>query len=97
MKTKASIASLALALVLTACASPETSADTELSSRVLDSINSHADLRSDRLRVEARDRVVYLNGMADTWCEYYDAEEVARAVPGVKRVVNKIAVENRYG
>lgn len=97
MKIKIVAASAVLAIVLASCSIAETSADAQLSSQVLRSINSHVDLRTDRLRVQTSDRVVYLNGMTDTWREYYEAEEVARAVPGVLRVVNKISVENRYG
>lgn len=97
MRIQALAASSALALLLAACVSIETSADTQLSSQVLRNINSHADLQTDRLRVQASDHVIYLNGMADTWREYYEAEEIARAVPGVLRVVNKIEVNNRYG
>ena len=103
MRIKALMASSVLALLLAACSSSEVcgpqncGADDQLSSAVLHSINSHLDLKTDLLRVQARDQVVYLNGTTDTWREYYEAEEVARAVPGVARVVNKIAVDNRYG
>lgn len=97
MRIQALAASSVLALLLAACISPETSADAQLSSRVLHDINSHVDLLTDHLRVQASDHIIYLNGMTDTWREYYEAEEVARAVPGVLRVVNKISVENRYG
>lgn len=91
------MASSTLALLLTACVSIDSSADLKLASQVLQSINAHNDLRTDRLHVQTSDGVVFLNGMADSWREYYEAEEIARAVPGVRQVVNKIAVENRYG
>lgn len=51
----------------------------------------------DLLRVQVSNHVVYLNGIVDTWVEYYDAETAARAVPGVVRVVNKLAISNQYG
>lgn len=97
------LASAVLAMTLTACASFNTcdgqncSGDDKLSSLVLQQINSHPALETDRLRVQTANGVVYLNGITDTWVEYYEAEEVARAVPGVLKVVNKIAVNNRYG
>jgi osmotically-inducible protein OsmY len=103
MKIKTLAASSALALALAACSSPEAcgpqncSADEQLSVQVQRSINAHPALQTDLLRVQVSDHIVYLNGIADTWLEYYEAEEVARAVPGVLRVVNKIAVNNRYG
>jgi len=36
------------------------------------------------------DHVVYLNGQVNTYLERATAESVARAVPGVTRVVNSI-------
>jgi osmotically-inducible protein OsmY len=102
MKIKALVAGSVLAMALTACSSPETcgpqncSADAQLSSQVLHTLNTYPALQVDLLRVQAMDRVVYLNGGVDTVGEYYEAQEVARAVPGVLRVVNKIEVRNRY-
>jgi osmotically-inducible protein OsmY len=96
MKKALSLASAVLAITVTACvtSSPE---DMKLSSAVEDSINQHPALRTDLLRVQAADHVVYLNGSADTWIEYYDAEAIAAAVPGVRKVVNKIEVKVPYG
>ena len=95
MKKQLLLASVFLAATVTACASPS-SEDMKLSSDVERSINKDPALRADLLRVQAADHVVYLNGTTDTWVEYYNAEKVALAVPGVKRVVNKLDVDNRY-
>jgi osmotically-inducible protein OsmY len=92
MSMQLSLASLVLAATVAACAAPS-SEDMKLSSDVERSINTHPALQADLLRAQAVDHVVYLSGSADTWLEYYDAEEAARTVPGVLRVVNKIEVK----
>jgi osmotically-inducible protein OsmY len=97
------LASVFLVTMLAACASPDVcgqqncSEDLRLSSLVRQQLYSHPALEVDLLWVQTADRVVYLNGAADSWLEYYDAEEIARAVPGVLRVVNKIEVKSPYG
>ena len=96
MMKSLSLASLVLAASVVACVDPS-SEDIKLSSDVQHAIDAHPALQTDLLRVQASNGVVYLNGLVDTWVEYYDAESVARAVPGVARVVNKLAVDNRYG
>jgi osmotically-inducible protein OsmY len=45
------------------------------------------------IRVETTDHVVYLYGEVDTELERSTAESVARAVPGVTRVVDSISFE----
>lgn len=92
MKKPLCLASLSLAAFLAACAtaSPQ---DAKLSSDVEASLNSHPALQADLLRVQVADHVAYLNGVADTWLEYHEAEQVALAVPGVTRVVNKITIK----
>lgn len=96
MNKALSLASLVLAVSVAACAAADPK-DTKLSSDVERSINSHPALLADVLHVQAANHVVYLNGAADSWVEYYEAEEAARAVPGVLRVVNKIEVKAPYG
>ena len=92
MKKQLLLASFVLAASVAACATP-TSEDKQLSSDVQRSINSHSALQTDLLRVQAANHVVYLSGGTDTWVERYDAEELARAVPGVSSVVNNIEVK----
>lgn len=95
MKKQLYLASLVLAATVTACAAPS-SEDMKLSSDVQRSIDSYPALQADLLRVQAADHVIYLNGTTDTWLEYYKAETVALAVPGVTRVVNKLDINNHY-
>ena len=96
MKKTLSLASLVLAATVTACAAPS-SEDLKLSSAVQQSINAHPALQVDLLRVTTADKIVYLNGATDNWLEYYEAENAARAVPGVLRVVNKLEVKGGRG
>ena len=96
MKKSLSLASLVLAASVAACATTDPQ-DTKLSSDVERSINSHPALLADLLHVQAANHVVYLNGAADSWLEYYEAEDAARVVPGVLRIVNKIEVKSPYG
>ena len=44
------------------------------------------------IRVQSMDHVVYLYGQVDTDLERFMAESVARAVPGVTRVVDSISL-----
>jgi len=44
------------------------------------------------LRVQTRNRVVYLYGLVDTDLERQLAESVAHAAPGVAKVVNSIGI-----
>ena len=101
MRIQTLLASSVLAAALASCSSPQTcgqncSADDQLSLQVLRTINSNPALLADLLRVQVSDHVVYLNGSTDTRLEYVEAEEAARSVSGVLRVVNKIEVRNRY-
>lgn len=91
MKKILLLASLLLAASVAACAATDQQ-DLKLSSDVEHSINSHPALKADILHVQADNRIVYLSGSTDTWVEYYEAEDAARAVPGVLRVVNKLEV-----
>jgi len=47
------------------------------------------------IRVQTRDRVVYLNGQVDGGLGKRSAEEVVRQVPGVEQVANNIDVEHK--
>lgn len=96
MKKTLSLASAMLAATVAACAAPSAE-DMKLSSEVERSINTHPALLADLLRVRTADNVVYLNGSTDNWMEYYEAENAARAVPGVIRVVNKLEVKGGRG
>jgi len=97
------LASVCLVAILAACAAPgvcgrqNCDEDLKLSSLVKKQLDSHPALVTDLLSVQTTDRIVYLNGAADSWLEYYEAEEIARAVPGVLKVINKIEVKSPYG
>ena len=43
--------------------------------------------------VSTRNHVVYLSGLVYAPVEVYEAESIARQVPGVARVVNNLAIE----
>lgn len=95
METKLTAASLILVAALAACATPNKE-DMKLSSDVQRSLDADPALQADLLHVQAADHVIYLSGKTDSWLEYYNAEKVALAVPGVTRVVNKLDINNRY-
>ena len=96
MKKELTMASIALAAILESCAMPN-SDDMKLSSQIERKLQSDSALGPDILRVQATDRVVYLNGCVDNWAEYYKAEAVARSVPGVAGVVNDLALRGTRG
>jgi hypothetical protein len=68
--------------------------DEKLVEAVTANIHSHSALLTDHLRVQSEDGVVYVYGLVSTNVELVDVEEVAKATPGVKRVVNMCAVDN---
>jgi osmotically-inducible protein OsmY len=85
-----------LALALSGCAYDAecVTADCKLAADVLAHLNQDNSLKTDHLRVSSQDHVVYLDGIVDTQREYFSAEEIARQVPLVERVVNNIGVMN---
>jgi osmotically-inducible protein OsmY len=86
--------------VLAGCAAEESckdhpcTPDQTLVEAVTANIHSHAALLADHLRVQSEDGTVYLYGLVATNVELVEVEEVAKATPGVKRVVNMCAIEN---
>jgi osmotically-inducible protein OsmY len=65
--------------------------DRELTADVWSAYAPYPELRPPNvLHVQTLDRVVYLSGEVNTNFERLTAEEVARRVPGVARVVNSI-------
>jgi osmotically-inducible protein OsmY len=69
--------------------------DSDLRKSVQQDINQHAEFGApDSIRVMTVNHVVYLNGQVDTDLEKWNAEFVAKQVPGVIQVVNDISVEN---
>jgi osmotically-inducible protein OsmY len=78
-------------LLLAACAATPT--DEKLEEAVRLSIHQHPALLGDRLTIHIEDGVVYISGLVPTYSEQKEVEEVVKATPGVKRVVNNTAIE----
>jgi len=84
---------------LSAYADNETSSpgglqDAQITEAVKQAIALHADLDApNTIYVDTRDHVVYLSGLVDSSVATDNAEQVARQVAGVIRVVNTIAVD----
>ena len=67
--------------------------DASVTANVKARFNQHPELGPpDSINVQTLDHVVYLNGMVAMGLERQEAESVARATPGVTRVVDSIAV-----
>jgi osmotically-inducible protein OsmY len=68
--------------------------DTQITEAVEQAIAQHPDLKApNQIYVDTRDHVVYLSGVVDNSLVTEHAEQIARQVPGVVRVVNTIAVD----
>jgi osmotically-inducible protein OsmY len=68
------------------CASAQCAEDARIRAVVMQRIDQRPSLRFFNIDVQASDRDVYLLGLVDTEIDRYQAEQVASAVPGVKRV-----------
>jgi osmotically-inducible protein OsmY len=67
--------------------------DAHITSEVRSLLNQHADLGPPNLiHVQTIDRVVYLTGEVNTDLTRQQAESVARQAPGIKQIVNSIAI-----
>jgi hypothetical protein len=68
--------------------------DAEMSAAVRARLYQHTELLApNRVYVSTLDGIVYLSGQVATDTQRLDAEDIARATPGVTRVVNTIALE----
>lgn len=68
--------------------------DLEISAAVRARLDQHAELRApNQVYVSTLDRTVYLSGQVATDLQRDMAETVARATPGVPRVVDLISLE----
>ena len=93
-------AALILSGTLTALADARSSSvvgspdDARITADVMEVIAEHRNLGApNQIYVDTRDHVVYLSGEVTTsWMEY-NAEDIARQVPGVTRVVSTIGVD----
>ena len=69
--------------------------DEKITASVNESIDQHSDLGPPgAIQVQTQDHVVYLNGMVANGLERETAEAVASQTPGVKKVVDSVAVEH---
>jgi osmotically-inducible protein OsmY len=77
------------------CGSQSCTADANITADVQARLNQMPDLGPPgSVRVQTRDRVVFLNGPVDVGLEKRTAESVALQTPGVVQVVNSIAVSH---
>jgi len=90
---------LLLGAALPACADNYSSSintrteDAEIKAAVKSAIARHPDLSgSNQIYVATRDGVLYLSGVVGSALAIVDAEDVARQIPGVGRVVNSISL-----
>ena len=89
-RTKIVLLSAALlqAAALSSFAAAPANGDAKISEDVRTALFHDAQFSGDNgIHVETRDGVVYLSGQVDTDTQRKNAENVARRVPGVKRVV----------
>ena len=77
------------------CGSQSCTTDANITADVEAQLNQMPDLGPPgSVRVQTRQRVVYLNGVVDVGREKRTAESVARQTPGVVQVVNSVAVSH---
>jgi len=89
-----SVFAAALALSAFGATPPADDTDAHISDDVRATIFHHAEFAGDDIAVQTHDGVVYLHGVVDTNVERDAAENLARATPGVKRVVNALELRN---
>ena len=77
------------------CRSGGCSADAKITANVQTLFGQYPELGPpNSIDIQTLDRVVYLNGLVGEGLENSTAESVALQAPGVKRVVNSIAVSH---
>jgi len=77
------------------CGSQSCTADANITADLQQRLNQMPDLGPPgSVRVQTRDRVVYLNGPVNVCLEKRTAESVALQTPGVAQVVDSIAVSH---
>jgi len=74
------------------CHTPQCAEDASLRAAVRQQINARSSLRFFNIDVQAYDHTVYLYGLVDTELDRGRAEDVAVAVPGVRKVYNELGI-----
>jgi osmotically-inducible protein OsmY len=97
----ASVFVLLLASTLSACAVYHTyekcgfsgcPGDAQITAEIQSQINHRGDLESTAITVQTLDHTVYLYGVVSSGLEISDTESIARSVPGVRQVINSMAI-----
>lgn len=66
--------------------------DAQITAEVQSRFKERSDFEPNAIRVQTLDHVVYLSGVVSSGLEINDAESIAGAVPGVRQVVNSMAI-----
>jgi osmotically-inducible protein OsmY len=74
------------------CASTDCLGDANIRAEVQKKLNEQPSLKFFDIHVMAADRAVYLSGIVDTRADRSRAAAIARAVPGVSKVYNDLAL-----
>ena len=76
----------------TKCGRTDCFSDASIRAEVQKKLNEQPSLRFFNIQVLAADHAVYLRGFVDTRVDRRQADAVARAVPGVSKVYNDLAL-----
>jgi osmotically-inducible protein OsmY len=66
--------------------------DAQITAEIQSQINQRGDLESTAITVQTLDHTVYLYGVVSSGLEISDTESIARSVPGVRQVINSMAI-----
>ena len=80
-------------LAVLGCVHAQQQVDDELAHRIDQALLASDELNLSRIEVTVESGLVYLSGMSDDHASKVHAEETAQAIPGVKRIINKIEVD----
>ena len=94
MKIKSSVVACLGVTTVMGCLSAhaDMSQDKAITNQVKSAFSSHPDVGTE-ISVMTKDGVVYLKGKASTPLAKSHAEELAKAVPGVQKVVDDVGTE----
>ncbi len=66
--------------------------DAQITAQIQSQIDQRPDLETTAITVQTLDHTVYLYGVVSSGLEISDAEAIARSVPGVRQVINSMAI-----